>query len=137
MSAAILDQRRKPIGISRGVGNPGHIGRKYRKCCIEGSYAESFGASYPLGLLVTILPLPMTSQNCEGSKGNYSEGNFFRFANACLESADRCVAQSGRYKPTQQASRTISLWRASNYYWVHVAIDQFTGQVIDKQIEVV
>jgi len=23
------------------------------------------------------------------------------------------------------------------YYWVHVAIDRFTGQVIDKQIEVV
>jgi len=23
------------------------------------------------------------------------------------------------------------------HYWVHVAIDRFTGQVIDKQIEVV
>jgi hypothetical protein len=23
------------------------------------------------------------------------------------------------------------------HYWVHVAIEQFTGQVIDKQIEVV
>jgi hypothetical protein len=35
---------------------------------------------------------------------------------------------------------TVSLalwWKANSITWVHVAIDRFTGQVIDKQIEVV
>ena len=27
--------------------------------------------------------------------------------------------------------------QGEQHYWVHVAIDRFTGQVIDKQIEVV
>jgi hypothetical protein len=63
MSAAILDQRRNPIGISQGVGNPKGIGRKYRECCIGDSYAESFGASYALRPAAYKLALPTTSQH--------------------------------------------------------------------------
>jgi len=46
------------------------------------------------------------------------------------------IAQSGRYPPgtTDLAKFNVE---GEQRYWVHVAIDRFTGQVIDKQIEVV
>jgi hypothetical protein len=47
------------------------------------------------------------------------------------------VAQSGRYKPNAQSLRDDFIVEGEQHYWVHVAIDRFTGQVIDKQIEVV
>jgi hypothetical protein len=46
------------------------------------------------------------------------------------------IAQSGRY-PTTANSLAGFLVEGEQHYWVHVAIDRFTGQVIDKQIEVV
>jgi len=46
------------------------------------------------------------------------------------------VAQSGRYPPNASALAGF-LVEGEQHYWVHVAIDRFTGQVIDKQIEVV
>lgn len=52
------------------------------------------------------------------------------------------VAQSGHYPPTvtanpQSADLPKFIVEGQQHYWVHVAIDRFTGQVIDKQIEVV
>jgi hypothetical protein len=46
------------------------------------------------------------------------------------------VAQTGRYP---QSASTLDKFVAEGEqrYWVHVAIDRLTGQVIDKQIEVV
>ena len=46
------------------------------------------------------------------------------------------IAQSGRYPPNASALAGF-LVEGEQHYWVHVAIDRFTGQVIDKQIEVV
>jgi hypothetical protein len=46
------------------------------------------------------------------------------------------VAQSGRY-PINASTLAGFLVEGEQHYWVHVAIDRFTGQVIDKQIEVV
>jgi hypothetical protein len=53
------------------------------------------------------------------------------------------IAQSGRY-PSTAASGPNTTNPLANFvvegevhYWVHVAIDRFTGQVIDKQIEIV
>jgi hypothetical protein len=46
------------------------------------------------------------------------------------------IAQSGRYPPNASAL-TDFLVEGEQHYWVHVAIDRFTGEVIDKQIEVV
>jgi hypothetical protein len=51
------------------------------------------------------------------------------------------IAQSGRYPPntpsTTQGFKNGFVVQGEQRYWVHVAIDRFTGQVIDKQIEVV
>jgi hypothetical protein len=47
------------------------------------------------------------------------------------------IAQPGRYKPNAQSLQNDFLVEGELHYWVHVAIDRFTGQVIDKQIEVV
>jgi hypothetical protein len=46
------------------------------------------------------------------------------------------VAQSGRYAPGETDLRKFIV-EGEQHYWVHVAIDRFTGQVLDKQIEVV
>ena len=46
------------------------------------------------------------------------------------------VAQTGRY-PQSASALSQFLVEGQQHYWVHVAIDRFTGQVIDKQIEVV
>jgi len=46
------------------------------------------------------------------------------------------VAQSGRYAPGETNPTKFNV-EGQQHYWVHVAIDRFTGQVLDKQIEVV
>ena len=33
--------------------------------------------------------------------------------------------------------RIVSLWNGAEHYCVHVGIDRFTGEALDKQIEVV
>jgi hypothetical protein len=47
------------------------------------------------------------------------------------------VAQTGRYKPNTNSLQNDFVVEGEQHYWVHVAIDRFTGQVLDKQIEVV
>jgi hypothetical protein len=47
------------------------------------------------------------------------------------------IAQSGRYPPNATSLQNGFVVEGEQRYWVHVAIDRFTGQVIDKQIEVV
>jgi hypothetical protein len=50
------------------------------------------------------------------------------------------VAQSGRFPPNAPAS-AVGLGQfvveGEKHYWLHVAIDRYTGQVIDSQLEVV
>ena len=47
------------------------------------------------------------------------------------------IAQSGRYPPNATSLENGFVVAGEQRYWVHVAIDRFTGKVIDKQIEVV
>jgi hypothetical protein len=47
------------------------------------------------------------------------------------------IAQSGRFPPNATSFQNGFVVEGEQRYWVHVAIDRFTGQVIDKQIEVV
>jgi hypothetical protein len=46
------------------------------------------------------------------------------------------VAQTGRY-PSSATTLANFVVEGEQRYWVHVAIDRLTGQVIDKQVEVV
>jgi len=47
------------------------------------------------------------------------------------------VAQSGHFKPNAGSLQNDFVVEGEQHYWVHVAIDRFTGKVLDKQIEVV
>jgi hypothetical protein len=47
------------------------------------------------------------------------------------------IAQTGRYPPNASSLQNGFVVNGEQRYWVHVAIDRFTGRVIDKQIEVV
>ena len=46
------------------------------------------------------------------------------------------IAQSGRYPGT---ANTLSdfVVEGEKRYWLHIAIDRFTGEVIDQQLEAV
>jgi hypothetical protein len=47
------------------------------------------------------------------------------------------IAQTGKYPPGATSFENGFVVEGEQRYWVHVAIDRFTGQVIAKQIEVV
>jgi len=46
------------------------------------------------------------------------------------------IAQAGRY-PTSAGTLNNFVVDGERRYWLHVAIDRYTGQVVDKQLEVV
>ncbi len=46
------------------------------------------------------------------------------------------VAQSGRFPATGASFNDFSV-QGEQRYWVHLAIDRLTGEVLDKQVEVV
>ena len=46
------------------------------------------------------------------------------------------IAQSGRYPPTAAALKDFVI-EGEKRYWLHIAIDRFTGEVIDQQLEAV
>jgi hypothetical protein len=46
------------------------------------------------------------------------------------------IAQSGRYPPTATSLPDFVV-EGEKRYWLHIAIDRFTGQVIDQQLEAV
>jgi len=91
------------------------------------------------GLPLTILPLPTTSQNNQTVKARrqvvpraISSVAQTRVWNLLID----VVAQSGRYPPGETDPKKFIV-EGEQHYWVHVAIDRFTGQVIDRQVEVV
>jgi hypothetical protein len=47
------------------------------------------------------------------------------------------IAQSARFEPNGTSLQNDFVVEGEQHYWVHVAIDRYTGRVIDKQIEVV
>ncbi len=46
------------------------------------------------------------------------------------------IAQSGRYPPSAAALKDFVV-EGEKRYWLHIAIDRFTGEVIDQQLEAV
>jgi hypothetical protein len=46
------------------------------------------------------------------------------------------IAQSGRYSPIA-TNLSDFVVEGEKRYWLHVAIDRFTGEVIDQQLELV
>lgn len=77
-----------------------------------------------------------------------SDNNIARLREASVRALANCgqmrvwnlmidvIAQSGRYGPNETDLNKFIV-EGEQRYWVHVAIDRFTGQVINKQIEVV
>ena len=47
------------------------------------------------------------------------------------------VAQTGHYKSNASSLQNDFVVEGEQHYWVHVAIDRFTGHVLDRQVEVV
>ncbi len=90
-------------------------------------------------LLLTILPLPTRGTHNQSVKGRrevvpraLSSLSQTRTWNFMID----VIAQTGTYPPGETNLANFVV-QGEQRYWVHVAIDRFTGQVIDKQIEVV
>ena len=49
---------------------------------------------------------------------------------------DQVKAQSGPYPPTA-SNLSQFVVEGEKRYWLHIAIDRFTGEVIDQQLEAV
>jgi hypothetical protein len=47
------------------------------------------------------------------------------------------IAQLGKYPPTAQSLQNDFVVEGEKRYWLHVAIDRFTGEIIDQQLEAV
>ena len=91
------------------------------------------------GLPLTILPLPTTSQNNQTAKARrevipraISAVSQTHVWNLLID----VVAQLGRYKPNATSLQDDFIVEGEQHYVVHVAIGRFTGQVIDRQMEV-
>jgi hypothetical protein len=90
-------------------------------------------------LALTILPLPTGGTHNQSVKARretipraISSLSQTRTWNLMID----VIAQSGTYPPGETNLANFVV-QGEQRYWVHVAIDRFTGQVIDKQIEVV
>lgn len=57
-------------------------------------------------------------------------------SNTDVEFDDHVIAQSGRYLSTATGLANFVV-EGEKRYWLHLAIDWFTGEVIDQQLEAV
>jgi len=91
-----------------------------------------------IGDLPAILPQDnsVTSQN-PGLKGPRES-----FIRALTDSGDTrtwnlmidIIAQSGKFNPHATSLNNFTV-EGERHYWLHVAIDRFTGEIVDQQIE--
>ena len=93
------------------------------------------------GLLNYILPVPAAGAAHDQTVKSRREA-LVRALSSALQTRTwtlliDVVAQTGRFKPNATNLQNDFVVEGEQHYWVHVAIDRFTGQVIDKQIEVV
>jgi hypothetical protein len=47
------------------------------------------------------------------------------------------IAQTGRYPPGATSLAWPFVVQGEKRYWLHIAIDRFTGEVLDRQLELV
>src|SRR6059058_5903713 len=92
--------------------------------------------------LIVVLPITSTQRDIplhvKVKKGDGGRRNDSAILCEAIRSVskDRLISQSGRYAPGETDLKSFIV-EGEQHYWVHVAIDRLTGQVIDKQIEVV
>src|SRR5262249_53755607 len=95
------------------------------------------------GLPTTILPTPTPTTSQQANQVVKARREVVARAissvaqtplwNLLIDSA----AQAGAFKPNAANLQNDFIVEGEQHYWVHVAIDRFTGRVIDKQVEVV
>jgi hypothetical protein len=94
-------------------------------------------------LLTTVLPVPTTGAQPNPKQTVKAQREVVARAVSSVSQTRvwnlviDVVAQSGRFKPNAGSLQNDFVVEGEQHYWVHVAIDRLTGQVLDKQIEVV
>lgn len=81
---------------------------------------------------VTTTPFSTDEENNESIARALAEVTQTRTWNLMID----VIAQSGKFVP-HAANLTQFVVRAEKRYWLHIAIDRFTGEVIDQQLEAV
>jgi hypothetical protein len=153
-SKGFYDGKLSYAGFSGGVwdNTSSNLGATSRKPFVNGveNFSSSNGAPKPTGTAMDIYSAYAAfgsfSPNGNGNRETASYIQRFREAPIrALASAGQTrvwnlmidvVAQTGRF-PQSATAFDKFMAEGEQRYWVHVAIDRYTGQVIDKQIEVV
>jgi hypothetical protein len=156
ISAAVLARTNPPGGITKGLGPLENVselvGKWYAKTLVTSGTSIDGSQSY-----VGFTSDPVDDVGGNGSNvdltytlgTNSTEVRIPRFREAAIRALSAAgqtrvwnllidvVAQTGRYPSYTGSSLANFLVEGQQHYWVHVAIDRFTGQVLDKQIEIV
>jgi hypothetical protein len=130
MSAAILDQRRNPIGISgRSGATRGVLAANIATVTSTTPMQNRSELVTRSGLPLTILPLPTTSQNNHTVMARrevvpraISSVSQTRVWNLLID----LVARSGRYKPNATSLQNDFIVKGEQHYWMHLAIERLT-----------
>jgi hypothetical protein len=85
-----------------------------------------------LAAVITGLPFRLDEENRESIARALTEVGQTRTWGLLID----IVAQSGRY-PSTAAILEDFVVEGEKRYWLHVAIDRFTGEIIDQQLEAV
>jgi hypothetical protein len=99
------------------------------------------------GLATTILPLPAAGVAAHDQRVKTRREVVARALSSVAQTRTwnlliDVIAQTGHYPPNltqnpQAADLPKFVVEGEQHYWIHLAIDRFTGQALDKQIEVV
>jgi hypothetical protein len=153
-SNGFYDGKLSYAGFSGGVwdNSSGNLGATSRKPYANGVEDFSSGKPSGTGTAMDIYSAYVgsgtfsTNGNKNGSRETVAYIQRFREAPIrALASAGQTriwnlmidvVAQTGRFPQSATALDKFAV-EGERRYWVHVAIDRYTGQVVDKQIEVV
>jgi hypothetical protein len=113
------------------------------------TYGGFSGSPTPQSGTAPSAPMPNLSTILYGdtsSTGYYSHMNIERFREATIRALTNCgttrvwnlmidvITQTGRFPSTATGLANFNV-EGERRYWVHVAIDRYTGKVLDEQIE--
>jgi hypothetical protein len=147
-----------PTGVSASTGAPNFIYNEASS--ISSQLASSFSASGPIGnradLVARLDPIIGTPTTAGAAASTYASTSligqgYLDYANKAVAEAPiralsgvtstrtwnlliDIIAQSGQMSPTAQTLNDFIV-QGERRYWLHIAIDRYTGRVIDQQLE--
>jgi hypothetical protein len=97
------------------------------------SYYSGFSADVGTVAGINGTPIALVTRQRESVMRALADSGTARVWNLMID----IIAQSGQYRPNAQNVSSDFVVQGERRYWLHVAIDRYTGQILDKQMELV